>query len=102
MNEKDRSLLQRYTAWGWSLSFKIMFPAMGFLLIILAPVIYLVDPSDPGVTLNLGSYSQGEASLILLLTGIVLLSAYFFYKRVIEPKFSNYHPRIGNSDQWLK
>lgn len=102
MSKRERSLLQRYTAWGWGLSFKIMFPGMGFLLIILAPVIYFVDPNDPGVTLNLGEYTQAQASAILLLAGIALLSVYFLFKKYIEPKFRNYRPQTGNSDQWLK
>ncbi|MCZ0867235.1 hypothetical protein O0V09_18720 [Dasania sp. GY-19] len=102
MSKEDRSLLQRYTAWGWGLSFKIMFPGMGFFLIIFAPVIYFVDPNDPGVTLNLGGYSQGQASVFSLLSGIALLSVYFLFKKYIEPKFSNYRPQTGNSDQWLK
>ena len=102
MSKDERGLLQKYTAWGWGLSLKIMFPVMGVLLIILAPVIYLVDPNAPGVTLNLGGYSQGEAAMILLLVGIALLSMYLVYKRLIAPKFVNYKPQTGSSDQWLQ
>ena len=102
MSKDDRSLLQRYMAWGYGLSFKIMFPGMGFLLIILAPVIYFVNPNDPGVTLNLGELTQGQASAILFLAGVTLLSVYFAYKKYIEPKLKNYTPQKGNEDQWLK
>jgi hypothetical protein len=102
MSKAERSLLQRYVAWGWGLSFKIMFPGMGILLIILSPVIYFANPNDSGVTLSLGEFSQGQASVTLFLAGVALLSVYFAYKKYIEPKLSNYRPQTGNSDQWLK
>ena len=102
MNKDERSLLQRYTVWGWGLSFKIMLPVMGTLLIILAPVLYLTAPNASDVTLNLGGYSQGEAAAILLVAGIVLLLVYVVYKKLIAPKFANYKPQTSNSGQWFK
>jgi hypothetical protein len=102
MSKEDRSLLQRYTAWGWGLSFKILFPVMGVILIILAPVIYFIDPNAPGTTLNLGDYSQGQVSAIFLTIGITLLTICFLFKKYIKPMFSNYRPQTGNSDKWLE
>lgn len=87
---------------NWSSSFKQLILGLSIVCIITSLGIYLANSDDPGVTMNFGRYSQGEASFILALIGILLINAYYAGARLFK---SNYEPdpsKKSTKDTWLQ
>jgi hypothetical protein len=84
----------------WGANFKVWYFFVSICPFIVAPIIYFADPSDPGVTMNLGDYSQGQAAAMLIAIGAVFVVLYLFYLKVIDPIFKNYAPKPGNRKDW--
>lgn len=101
MNKGKPALLQRYIAWGWGLSFKIMLFFVTLFPVIFAPIIFFSDPNSPNVKMDFGELSQNQAALLSLLFGMVGTSLYLAYLKYLKPKFSDYVPKKGDPKDWL-
>ena len=58
--------------------------------------------SNPGVTLNLGGYSQSKASLIKALIGFALIAVYYVGAKIFHSDYVEDPSKKNNEDQWLK
>ena len=86
----------------WSRSFKQFFLGLSLVCLITSLVLYLVDPSDPGVTIKLNGYSQGEASLIMALIGFALIAVYYIGAKIFHSDYVEDPSKKDNEDQWKK
>lgn len=91
----------RYFYVNMSNSFKQLFFGLSVLCFLFAIAVYFVDPNDPDVNLDLGSYSQGQAALFLVCIGSFLIPIYYLLAKILK---SNYiaEPRKDNRENWDK
>lgn len=83
-----------------SSSFRQFFLGLAFILFLIALSIFIVDPDSPGVTLNLGGYSQSEAALFLVIVGTSLIASYYLFRRFLEAKYVRPPDKKGVEDPW--
>lgn len=91
----------RYFYINMSSSFKQLFFGLSLLCFLFAITVYFVDPTDPGVTLNLGGYSQGQVALFLVCIGSLLIPLYYLLARVFKSDYVA-DPSKDNQENWFK
>ena len=91
----------RYFYINMSSSFKQLFFGLSVLCFLFAITIYFVDPNDPGVTLNLGGYSQLPA-LFLACLGSLLIPLYYLLARVFKSDYVAKPSNKNEHENWYK
>jgi len=64
--------------------------------------IFFVNPDDTGVTLNTGEYTQNQASLILLVFGLLLFPLYHLLAKFLKFDYVPDPTKGDNGKEWFK
>jgi len=84
-----------------SSSFKQLFYGLSILSFLFAIAVYFIDPNDPGVTLNLGGYSQGQVALFLAFIGLMLIPLYYLLAKICKSDYVA-DPSKDSQENWFK
>lgn len=81
---------------------KLLFFGVSVLCYLIAAAVFIVNPEDPGVSLNFGGYTQGEVSLFSLSVGTLLVPLYYILARMFKSDYVAGTDKKSSGDEWLK